>query len=252
MVLGVGDEVRGDVPAFKLHTLDNLELVLECLAVGDGDDTLLADLLHGARDEVADLALSVGGDGADLRNLLGGRDELSLALELRHHLVDRSLDPASEVHGVHARGDGLASLAEDGPGEHGGGGGAVARHVVGRGCNLLHQAGAQVHEPVGELDVLGDGDAVFRDLRRAEALLDDHVAALGAHGHLHRVRELVAALEHHGSRFHAKLDFLGETAGPLLAEHGVHLCERSQVEGGVVVSPDRDGVVIVDARRVIR
>ena len=44
-----------------------LELVLQRLAVGDGDDALLAHALHGARDQLADLGLAVCADGAHLR-----------------------------------------------------------------------------------------------------------------------------------------------------------------------------------------
>ena len=45
--LGVGDEVGRDVAAVELHSLGNLELILDGLALLDCDDTLLADLLHG-------------------------------------------------------------------------------------------------------------------------------------------------------------------------------------------------------------
>ncbi len=44
--------------------------------------------------------------------------------------------------------------------------------------------GAHVLVLVFELDFLGDGDAVLGDGRRAEALLEDDVAALGAERHL--------------------------------------------------------------------
>ena len=47
-----------------------------------------------------------------------------------------------------------------------------------------------------QLDLLGDGDAVLGDGRRAELLVDDDVPALGAEGDLHRLGQLVdAALE---------------------------------------------------------
>ena len=46
-----------------------------------------------------------------------------------------------------------------------------------------------------ELDLLGDRDAVLGDRRRAEALLDDDVAALGAERDLDRVGEGVDAGE---------------------------------------------------------
>mmetsp|Transcript_5791 Transcript_5791/g.9138 ORF Transcript_5791/g.9138 Transcript_5791/m.9138 type:complete len:201 (-) Transcript_5791:562-1164(-) len=57
--LGIGDKVRTNVPTFKLHTFDNFQFVLQGLAVLNGDDTLLADPLHGIRDEVTNLDFRV-------------------------------------------------------------------------------------------------------------------------------------------------------------------------------------------------
>src|SRR5262249_30259558 len=54
---------------------------------------------------------------------------------------------------------------------------------------------AHVLELVGELDLLGDGDAVLGDARRAERLVEDDVAALGAQRHLHRIGEDVDAAQ---------------------------------------------------------
>ena len=51
---------------------------------------------------------------------------------------------------------------------------------------------------VFQLDFLGDRDAVLGRARGAEGLLDDHVAALGAQGDLHRVGEDVDAAQHAG------------------------------------------------------
>jgi hypothetical protein len=50
---------------------------LEALGLLDRDDAVLADLLHRLGDEVADLGVVVGGDGADLGDLLlAGRRDL--------------------------------------------------------------------------------------------------------------------------------------------------------------------------------
>ncbi len=52
---------------------------LEALGLFDGDDAVLADLLHRLGDQVADLLVVVRRDGADLRDLLlaGRRDARS-------------------------------------------------------------------------------------------------------------------------------------------------------------------------------
>ena len=67
--LGVGDEVGRDVAAVELHALGVLGLELEALGLLDGDDAVLADLLHHLGDQVADLRVG-GGDGGDLGDLV--------------------------------------------------------------------------------------------------------------------------------------------------------------------------------------
>jgi hypothetical protein len=68
---------------------------------------------------------------------------------------------------------------------------------------------AHVLELVLELDLLGDGDAVLGDARRAEALFDDDVAALGPERHLDRIGENVDTAQHAIARVSGKFDVLG-------------------------------------------
>src|SRR5215204_2324446 len=103
-LLGVGDEVRREVAAVELHALDDVELRLGGLRLLDGDDALVADLLHRLRDHLADRLVAVGRDRADLRDLLGGLHLLGLALDVLDHVRHGEIDAALEVHGVHAGG----------------------------------------------------------------------------------------------------------------------------------------------------
>ena len=66
--IGVRDEVRRDVALVELHSLRELQLDAERLAVFDGDDTLVADLLQRFSDPLADRRVSgrVGCDVGDL------------------------------------------------------------------------------------------------------------------------------------------------------------------------------------------
>ena len=124
--------------------------------------------------------------------VVGTRDLLQLVDDGADGLVDAAL----ERHRVRAGGDVLQAFAEDRLGEHGRGGGAVAGDVGRLGRDFLHHLRAHVLERIGQLDFLGDGDAVLGDGRRAELLVEDDVAALGAEGDLHRLGELIdAALE---------------------------------------------------------
>src|SRR5262249_18502186 len=69
-LLGVGNEVRRDVAAIELHALDHVELGLKRLGLLDGDDALIADLLHGLGEKATNLRITVGRDSTYLRNLV--------------------------------------------------------------------------------------------------------------------------------------------------------------------------------------
>ena len=136
-------------------------------------------------------------------------DLLGALLDVLDGDRDGHVDAALQVHRVHAGGHVLGAFADDRLGEHGGGGGAVAGEVVGLGGDFAHHLGAHVLELVLEFDFLGDGHAVLGGARRAEGLVDDDVAALGAEGDLHRVGENVDAAQHALAGFTAEADFFG-------------------------------------------
>ena len=96
---------------------------------------------------------------------------------------DGLLDAAAQGHGIGAGGQHLHALAEDALGQDGRGRRAVAGDVVRLRGDFAHHLGAHVLEAVLELDFLGDGDAVLGDGGRAEALLKDHIPALGTESH---------------------------------------------------------------------
>ena len=55
--LGVGHHVRRQVALVEAHALDEVHLHAEGLAFLDGDDAVLADLVDGGRDHLADLRI---------------------------------------------------------------------------------------------------------------------------------------------------------------------------------------------------
>src|SRR4051794_38613654 len=206
-LVGVGDEVGRDVAAVELHALDDVELGLERLGFLDGDDTLVADLLHGVGEELADLLVAVGRDGADLGDLVVRGDLLGVLDEVRNDGFDREVDTALQVHRVHAGGNRLGAFAHDRLGQHGGGSGAVAGRVSGLRSDFAHHLRAHVLELVLELDLLGDGDAVLGDAGSAERLVEHDVAALRTERDLHRVGENVDAAKHLVARIDGEFDF---------------------------------------------
>ena len=93
MRCGIGDHVRGDVAPVELHALDELELGLEALRLLDGDDAVLADLLHRVGDHLADLGVA-GGDRGDLGDLLALGDGMRLLADRLDDRLDAELDAA--------------------------------------------------------------------------------------------------------------------------------------------------------------
>src|SRR5713101_5025476 len=98
-----------------------------------------------------------------------------------------------DVHRVRAGRDVLRPLPVDRLGEHGGRRGAVTGRVRRLARDLAHHLRAHVFQRIPEVDFLGDGDAILRDGRRAEFLVDHDVAAFGTERDLDRVGQLVDA-----------------------------------------------------------
>ena len=110
----------------------NSWLGLERLAFFDGDDAVLADLVHRLGDDLADLAVVVGGDGGDVLQVLLALDRrcfISLSLATMSstafsmpRFMSIGLVPATTA---------LQAFVVDRLGQHGRGGGAVAGDVAG-------------------------------------------------------------------------------------------------------------------------
>src|SRR3954447_1359574 len=193
--VGVGDEVGGEVALVEAHTLGELELEAEGVALLDGDDAFLADLVHRLGDDLADAGVR-SGDRRGSGDLLLGLDVLRLVAQHLGHRGDRLLDTTLERHRVGAGRDVPQSLAHQRLGQHGRRRGAVTCDIVGLLRDFLDQLGADLLERVFELDLLGDADTVVGDRGCAPLLLEHDVAALRAERHLDGVGELVhAALE---------------------------------------------------------
>src|SRR6516165_1538614 len=195
-LVGVGDKVGRDVAAVELHALDDVEFGLERLGFLDRDDALVADLLHGVGEELADLRIAVGRYGADLGDLLVRGVLLGVLDEVRDDGVDRDVDTALQIHQVHAGGNRLGAFAHDCGGKNGRGGGAVTGRIGRLRGDFAHHLRAHVLELVVELDFLGDGDAVLGDAGSAERLVEHDVATLGAERDADGVVEDVDTAQH--------------------------------------------------------
>jgi len=121
-----------------------------------------------------------------------------------NRLVDAALEVGGVITGRHI----LEAFADDGLGQHGGGGGAVTGVVGGARGDFLHQLGADVLVFILELDFLGDGNTVLGYRGGAEGALQHHVAAFRAEGHLDGVGEDVDTGDDAGAGVVAKQHFL--------------------------------------------
>ena len=207
-VLLVIDEVGREVTAVELHALDHLQGVFEPLALFHRDHALLADLAHGLGDDLADGGIGVGRDRAHLGDgllVVAGLGELLQFLD-RRALTHLSMPRLRSI-GFRPAATDLMPFGQHRLGQHRGRGGTVTGLVGGVRGDLLDHLGPHVLEPVLELDLLGDRDPVLGDRGRSEALFQDHVAALGTEGDLHRVGEDVDAGQHTPAGIFAKPEF---------------------------------------------
>ena len=137
--LGIGDEVRRQIAAVELHAFDDLELGLHRLGFFHGNDAVLADLLHGLGDDLADGLVVVGRDGADLGDHVASdllrvpveRAGIAIAVIVNGAAYGGNglLNAALQRHRVRTRSDGLYAFAIDGLRQNSRGGGTVTGDV---------------------------------------------------------------------------------------------------------------------------
>jgi hypothetical protein len=155
---------------------------------------VLAHLFHRVGNDVADRRVGVGGDGPDLRDHVTG-DGLGELLDFLDSHFDGLLDAALDRHRVRAGSYSLNALAINRLRQNGRGGGAVAGDVGGLRGHFAHHLCAHVLERVLQLDLFGHRHTVFGDVRSAEFLLENYVAALGAERYFDRIGELIDAAQ---------------------------------------------------------
>ena len=195
------------------HARHDLEVGIEGLVLFDRYDAVLADLVHGLGDDIADGAVGVGRNSTHLGNLsavLGGLRHLLEAGGYRDHtLVDATLDG----HRVVTRRHHARAFGEDRPGEYGRGGRAVTGNVRGLGGDLFYHLGTHVFDLVFELDLLGYRYAVLGHVGRAPGLFENHVTTAWAEGYCYGVGKGVDAFEKLVAGFLAETNYFGHVTG---------------------------------------
>ena len=182
----IRDEVRGAVAAIKGHPLGDLHLCPQGFGFLHGDYPIGAHPVHGFRNHPTHFFVIAGAHGGHLTD--GSPLYRGAAVgDPLHGSVHGELHATAEFHGIGSGGHIAQAFANHRLGEHGGGGGAIPRRVLGFGGHLLHQLGAQVFKGVGEFDFLGNRHPVINNVRGAKFLFQHHIAPLGPDGDPHRI-----------------------------------------------------------------
>src|SRR5208282_2110065 len=217
--LGISNEVRRKIAAVELHAFHDFELSLEGLRLLHRNDAVLADLLHGVRDDVANGRVVVGRDTADLCDHVAGNwlrklvqfavfALAALRVDVAADRVDGFLDPAFHGHGISAGRDGPDAFTIDGLSQNSRGCRTVAGNIGRFAGDFADHLCTYVFKAVLQFDLFRNRDAVLRDRRRSEFLLDDYVSTSGAESYLYRVRQQVHAAQDRLPRLFSVYDLL--------------------------------------------
>src|SRR5208282_476878 len=197
--LRVSDEVGREIAAIELHAFDNVKLRFKSLRLFNGNDAILADLLHRFGNDLANGLVVVGRDRAHLGDHLAGHGLAELVefaffavaffVESAGDEQNRLLDAALDRHWIGTSSDGFHAFAINCLGQNGRGGGAVAGNVRSLRSHFADHLRAHVLDAIGQFNFFGNGDAVLGNGWRTEFLFNYNVAALGAKSNLHSVSQ---------------------------------------------------------------
>ncbi len=207
--LGIGDEVRREIPAVELHSLDDRERGPGGPRLLDHDHPVPADLGHGPRDELPDLPVVAGREGGDLSDPVRSLDGCRARREVGDHDRHRPVDPALHGHRMGSRRHVAEPVVEEGLREHGRGGRAVARDFLRPGRHVLDELRAHVLERIGRLDLARHGDPVAGQGRHAEPALENDAPPARTEGDPDGVRDLVDAAAERIPRGGVEAELLG-------------------------------------------
>ena len=193
-LLGIGDEVRRDKAAVKLHTLDDVNSGFGTLGLVYGDDAFLLDFLHSLGNKLTDSFVIIGRYASYVFDFF---EVIAYGL---CHLLDAFdhggyglINTALKVHRIGTGSDVLQADIDNSLSQYGGGGGAVAGIVTGLGSDFLDKLCAHILHRLFQLDFTSYGDTILSDMRRTEFFVNDDVATFRAECNLDGVGQYVHA-----------------------------------------------------------
>jgi hypothetical protein len=209
----IGDEVGRQIAAVELHTFHDLKRRFHRLRFFDGDNAVLADLLHRFGNNSADLLVVVGGNRADLGDHVALHVLVKLA-DFGDRHFNGLVDAALQGRRARARRNRLHTFAEDRLCQHRRGGRAVAGNVGSLRGDFANHLRAHVLEWIPEFDLLRDRHAVLGDDRRAELLFDYRVPALRTERNLHCIGKSIHAAQNRLARILSRNNLLRHFSFP--------------------------------------
>ena len=202
-------EVGRQVALVELHALHHVESGLDALGFFHRDGAVLAHLVHGLGDDIADFLVPVGRNGSDLRDFLAVGHLFRDLGQLVHDGFGGLQDSTLEADRIGTRSHVAKTFLVNGLGQHGGGGGSVPGYVGGLAGDLADELGSHVFVGILKLDLLGHRDTVLGDGGGAEFLVEDHVASGRSQGGFHRGGQFLHPAQERVPGGFVKLQLLG-------------------------------------------
>ena len=206
-LLRIGHEISRQVATVELHAFHHTDSSVASLGFFDGNHTVLADFLHGFGQKFPDFRVIIGTDGSHLFYLVVIIAHLfSLAFDVLYDFGHGLVDTAFQVHRVRTGSHVLQAHAHNTLRQYGSRGRSVTGIVTRFAGHALDQLRTCVFKRIGQLDLLGYGHTVFRNMRRTEFLFDNDVTSFRAESNLYRIGQLVHAVLHQFTGFYVEFN----------------------------------------------
>ena len=173
----IGDEIRADVPAVELHTLDVFRLKFEATSIFHRDDAVFPDLVHHIRKQLADLTILCGYAG-HAGDLLLGFNRRGIFQDVRTDRFCAGQNATLEQHRVRASSDVLQALIHNGMGQNGGCRRAIPRDIIGLGRRLFQKLCAHILIRIFQLNLARHCHAIVSHGRCAKLFVQRNIAPL--------------------------------------------------------------------------
>ena len=194
--IGIGDEVRRQITAVKLHAFHNVQFAVQAFGFLNRDDAFIADLIHRFGNHGANLGFAIGRDCADLGNLIIGFDFFGTLFNIAQSRRSRLFNTTFQIHRVHAGGNRFMAFADNCLRQNRGGCGAVTGDIIGARSHFADHLRAHVFKLIFQLDFFGNRYTVFGGARCAKCFIKHNIAAFRAQRHFHGIGKNVDTFQH--------------------------------------------------------